>query len=93
MKKINLETILKDNAGNEYEDKAELGTLLLFALGQKKSNQPTEITDICHSLNNRIFKGGEIELTDQEIKILKDQVNFSTLSQGNYFSIVNILEG
>ena len=93
VKTINLKEVLKNVGGEEYTDKSELGSVLLFALGQKKQNQSTDITDACHSLRNRIFKSEEIELTNEEIKILKDQVNYSTLSQDNYFAIVDLLEG
>lgn len=93
MKTINLKEVLKDISGKEYTDKAELGSVLLYALGQKKQNQATEITDACHSLKKRMFKKEEIELTNEEIKILKDQVNYSTVSQDNYFAVVDLLEG
>ena len=78
VKTINLKEVLKNVGGEEYTDKSELGSVLLFALGQKKQNQSTDITDACHSLRN--------------ITLLKAKCH-GALAQPAFFAVVDLLEG
>ena len=94
MKKIILETVLKGPDGKEYENGQELGSLILFALNQKQNGQSVPEMHTCHSLRNRIFKGGEIEFTKEEKDILISQLHTAQgITRAAVFSAIEIFEG
>ena len=94
MATINLETILKGPDGSEFKNKQELGPLLSYSLNQKQEKQTDSDMRICQSLRERIFKGGEIELTKNEINLLIDQVHSAeNVDRLSLSAAIEILEG
>ena len=71
-----LDQKMYDLDGKEFTDKATLKTLCFGALStfiQRDEDMKVADRMVQHSLLNRINKGGEVDLTSDEIVMIKDR--------------------
>ena len=94
MPTINLDQTLKNTKGQEFKDgdkPIELGSTLLWALEQKSQGQDMKESMSCYELRKRIFKGGEVSLSSEDIILLKAKCH-EAISQPAFFAVIDILE-
>lgn len=93
--KLSLDQVMKDAKGEEFADKATLGTAIYASL---QAQLPTDAGTSLEAqmkryrLLQRVGKGGEIDVTAEEISMIKDRVSkaFPISVVG---AVVDIVEG
>jgi len=94
MAKINLDLNLTTIEGKEIQDGGnpiELGSCLLYALARKEEGQTMAESLEYYALRKLLFKGGEVELTSEQITTLKNKSH--AFDSNVFYAIVDLLEG